>query len=241
MGAQRAVYCAAFVVPALPPMPVSRSVPAAGTHALRTRLETGLAGLGLQLPAAAVDQLLAYLAELQKWNAAYNLTAVRDPAEMVTRHLLDSLTVLPLVRGRVLDAGAGAGLPGIVLAIAAPELRVTVLDSNGKKARFMRHAVRTLQLGNVAVAEARVEDFEAPAGFDCIVSRAFSALDEFFRLTRHLLAPGGQWIAMKGKLDAGELAAVPAGVAIQQVHRLTVPGLAEERHAVVAAPVQIEP
>ncbi|MEQ1438056.1 16S rRNA (guanine(527)-N(7))-methyltransferase RsmG [Fontimonas sp. SYSU GA230001] len=224
-------------------MSVHRSAPASatGAHALRARLETGCAKLGIALPAAAFDRLLAYLAELQKWNAAYNLTAVRDPADMVTRHLLDSLTVLPWIHGRVLDVGAGAGLPGLVLAIAAPTLQVTVLDSNGKKARFMRHAVRTLGLANVAVVEGRVEEFAAPDGFDCIVSRAFSALDDFFRLTRHLLAPGGQWIAMKGKLDAGELAAVSAGVVIQHVHRLTVPGLAEERHAVVAAPLQIEP
>ncbi|MFA5938173.1 MAG: 16S rRNA (guanine(527)-N(7))-methyltransferase RsmG [Sinimarinibacterium sp.] len=211
-----------------------------GPNALRDRLESGLRGLELDLPATAIERLLAYVGELQKWNAAYNLTAVRDPAEMVTRHLLDSLAVLRLVRGAVLDVGAGAGLPGIALAIAAPELRVTVLDSNGKKARFMRHAVRTLGLSNVAVVEGRVEDFAEAAGFDCVVSRAFSALDEFFRMTRHLLAPGGQWIAMKGKLDAGELAAVPAGVAVQQVHRLTVPGLAEERHAVVATRMQTE-
>lgn len=216
------------------------AAPPSGHNALQKRLEAGAKALDLVLPEAAVAGLLAYQAELQKWNAAYNLTAVRDAAEMVTRHLLDSLTVLKLVHGRVLDVGAGAGLPGIVLAIAAPELQVTVLDSNGKKARFMRHAVRTLELGNVAVVEGRVEDFQAPGGFDCIVSRAFSALDEFFGLTRHLLAPGGQWIAMKGKLDAGELAAVPAGVAIQQVHRLTVPGLAEERHAVVASRMQAD-
>jgi len=195
-------------------------------------LEAGLGKLGLALPAAAVAQLLAYLAELQKWNAAYNLTAIRDPAEMVTRHLLDSLSVLPWMRGRVLDVGAGAGLPGIPLAIVRPELAVTVLDSNGKKARFMRHAARSLGLANVEVAEARVEDYQAP-GFEVIVSRAYASLAEFFAGTAHLLAPGGQWVAMKGKLDPQELAAVPARFMIRESQRLRVPGLDEDRHAVV--------
>jgi 16S rRNA (guanine527-N7)-methyltransferase len=200
----------------------------------RTLLESGLQSLAPALSVEARDQLLAYLAELQKWNAAYNLTAIRDPSEMVTKHLLDSLTLLPHVRGRVLDVGAGAGLPGIPLAIARPELQVTVLDSNGKKARFMRHAVRTLGLANVEVAEARVEHFESALPFDSIVSRAFAAITDFFAQTAHLLAADGQWVAMKGKLDAGELAAVPATVQIRETHRLRVPGLDEERHAVVA-------
>lgn len=204
---------------------------------MRPQLEGGLRQLGLALPDAAVAQLLAYIAELQKWNSAYALTAVRDPREMVTRHLLDSLAVLPYMRGRVLDAGAGAGLPGIPLAIAAPQLAVTLVDSNGKKARFMRHAVRTLALDNVVVAEGRVEALAGVGGFDCIVSRAFSALAEFVALTRHLLAPGGQWVAMKGKLGDQELAAVPAGIGIRGIHRLNVPGLAEDRHVVIAAPL----
>lgn len=195
-------------------------------------LETGVRKLQLQLPAPAVDQLLLYLDELVKWNSAYNLTAIRDPDEMVVRHLLDSLVVLPLMRGRVLDVGAGAGLPGIPLAIANPALEVTTLDSNGKKARFMRHAVRTLKLAQSQVAEGRVED--QAGSYDTITSRAFASLADFFDKTSHLLASGGQWVAMKGKLDAKELAEIPAGVQIQETRRLLVPGLNEERHAVIA-------
>lgn len=198
------------------------------------RLRAGASELGLALADDALAQLMAYQAELIKWNSAYNLTAVRDPMQMVTRHLLDSLTVLPLVRGRVLDVGAGAGLPSLVLAIAEPNLTVTALDSNGKKARFMRHAVRTLGLNNVEVVEGRVESFQPSQPFDSVVSRAFAALTDFFSQTSHLLAPGGQWVAMKGKLDAGELAAIPATIELRETHRLCVPGLNEDRHAVVA-------
>lgn len=194
-------------------------------------LARGLAQLGL--PAAVAAPLLAYLDELVRWNAAYNLTAVRDPQQMVTRHLLDSLAVLPYVRGRLLDVGAGAGLPGLVLALADPGLQLRLIDSNGKKARFMRHVVRQLGLRNVEVLEGRVEDLPATP-HDVILSRAFAALTDFCRLTRHLLAPGGQWLAMKGKLDTQELAGLPADIIIRETHRLTVPGLQEDRHAVIA-------
>lgn len=211
-------------------------LPTASQHPLRTRLEQGAQALGLALDAQVCDRLLQYLAELQRWNGAYNLTAVREPVAMVRRHLLDSLSVLPQVRGRVLDVGSGPGLPGIVLAIAAPQSQVCVLDSNGKKARFMRHAVRQLGLDNVEVVEARVEDHHPALAYDCIVSRAFSSLVDFFSLTRHLLAPAGQWVAMKGKLDAAELAAVQGIAGVQQTLRVKVPGLDEERHFIVALP-----
>lgn len=201
---------------------------------LDSQLAAGLAGLGLTLPTEAPVRLLAYRAELEKWNQAYNLTAIRDPEEQVTRHLLDSLALLPLVQGPLLDVGAGAGLPGLVLAIARPELAVTVLDSNGKKARFMRHAQRQLALTNVQVVEGRVEDWRPAQPYACICSRAFASLADFIAGTRHLLAPGGQWVAMKGKLDAVELADVPADVEIRETRRLLVPGLAEDRHAVIA-------
>jgi len=205
---------------------------------LEQMLQDGARALDLPLPPQADAQLMAYLAELQKWNGAYNLTAIRDPRDMVVRHLLDSLAVLPYVRGRVLDVGAGAGIPGIILAIAQPGLAVTVLDSNGKKARFMRHVVRTLKLPNVSVAEARVEAFRPPPGaedgFDTIVSRAFASLDDFFALTAHLLAPGGQWVAMKGKLDRSELTPAGGRAEIRQTCRLNVPGLDEDRHVVIA-------
>ena len=196
---------------------------------------TLLAGLkALQLPEACAPRLLAFQTELEKWNFTYNLTAIRDPHEMVTRHLLDSLAVLPLLRGRVLDVGAGAGLPCIPLAIAAPELHLTGIDSVGKKVRFMRHAQRTLGLTNFEPLEGRVEDLPATLQFDTITSRAFSSLADFFTLTRHLLAPDGQWVAMKGKLDAQEQAAIPPDVEIIEVRALSVPGLHEARHAVIA-------
>ncbi len=202
---------------------------------LRAQLDAGVRALKLDLSPEVQQRLLDYRTELEKWNAAYNLTAVRSPSEMISRHLLDSLTVLPLVRGRVLDVGAGAGLPGLVLAIANPELQVTVLDSNGKKARFMRHAQRHLKLENAQVAESRAQDWQAP-GYDVVVSRAYADLSDFFQSTAHLLAPGGQWLAMKGKLAPAELAAVPAAVTIRETHRLLVPGLKEDRHAVLATP-----
>ncbi|MES0873136.1 16S rRNA (guanine(527)-N(7))-methyltransferase RsmG [Sinimarinibacterium thermocellulolyticum] len=210
-------------------------------HPLAAALDRGLDAMGLPLDASARDLLLRYVDELTRWNGAYNLTAVRDPRDMLVRHLLDSLALLPLLRApqrgaslRLLDVGSGAGLPGIVLAIAEPRLAVTVLDSNGKKARFLRHVQRRLGLANVEVAEARVEDHQATDGYAYIVSRAFAALADFLALTRHLLAPGGQWLAMKGKLDEAELAAVPPSVRIRETHRLQVPGLGGARHVVIA-------
>lgn len=210
--------------------------------ALPKQLSAGVRDLGLDLAVECQQTLLAYQAELLKWNGAYNLTAIRDPEESVTRHLLDSLSILPLLNDpalalpgpRLLDVGAGAGLPGLVLAIAKPSLQVTTLDSNGKKTRFMRHAVRALKLGNVEVIEDRVEAFQPRQGFDCVVSRAFSSLNDFFDKTTHLLATGGVWVAMKGKLDAKETADIPADVEIRESQRLRVPGLNEDRHAIVA-------
>lgn len=196
-------------------------------------LAEGIKALGLSLPAGAPSRLLAYQDELLKWNTAYNLTAIREPQQVVTRHLLDSLSLLPLLKdGALLDVGSGAGLPALVLAIARPELPVVALDSNGKKARFMRHAVRSLRIDNARVIEGRVEDL-AGETFPQITSRAFASLADFVALTRHLLAPGGQWVAMKGKLDAGERAALPADCQVQATHRLQVPGLHEDRHAVI--------
>ena len=196
-------------------------------------LAAGLAKMGLPANSVLHAQLLLFLAELHKWNGAYNLTAIREPQEMVTRHLLDSLAVLPLMQGRVLDVGAGAGLPAIPLALANPLLRVTALDSNGKKARFMRHAGRVLKLDNLEVIEGRVEDHAG--SYDCITSRAFASLADFFDKTSHLLVSGGVWVAMKGKLDGQELAGTPDELEIRETRRLLVPGLNEERHAVIAS------
>jgi 16S rRNA (guanine527-N7)-methyltransferase len=152
------------------------------------RLLSGL--IALKLDPALAEPLLKYLGELVIWNKAYNLTAVREPAEMVTRHVLDSLAVLPYVSGLVLDAGSGAGLPGLPLAIANPRLHVTLCDSNGKKARFLRHAHRQLALNNVDVVETRAESFTPEAPYDRVISRAFGSLREFLEATQHLASPG---------------------------------------------------
>lgn len=199
---------------------------------LQSRLEQGIAALELNLPSGAVTRLLDYQALLQRWNATYNLTAVRDPAEMITRHLLDSLAILPYVQGSTLaDLGTGPGLPGIVLAIAAPGREILLVDSNGKKVRFLREAIRTLKLDGVRAVQSRVEALEGQ--YDCITARAFASLADMLGWGGHLLAPNGAWLAMKGKPPADELAALPAGFTLRQTHVLHVPGLDGERHLLV--------
>jgi len=200
--------------------------------ALQSRLEQGIAALGLSLPSGAVERLLDYQALLERWNAAYNLTAVRDPAEMVTRHLLDSLAILPYVRGETLaDLGTGPGLPGIPLAIAAPGRQILLVDSNGKKVRFLREAIRALKLDGVRAVQSRVEEVQGQ--FDCITARAFASLADMLGWGGHLLAPNGIWLAMKGKAPDEELPGVPAAFAVQGIHALAVPGLDAERSLVV--------
>jgi 16S rRNA (guanine527-N7)-methyltransferase len=199
---------------------------------LERRLRTGVDALRLALDDAAIARLLDYIDLLVRWNAAYNLTAVRDPDEMVTRHLLDSLAVAPYVTGETLaDLGSGAGLPGIPLAIVAPERRVTLVDSNGKKARFLREAVRKLGLARATVAESRVENVDG--AFDCITARAFSSLGEMLAWGGHLLAPGGRWLALKGRFPDDELAAVSDDFEIERTIELNVPGLDANRHLIV--------
>lgn len=201
-------------------------------ESLQARLEQGIAALELSLPSAAVTRLLDYQALLQRWNAAYNLTAVRDPAEMITRHLLDSLAILPYVHGsRLADLGTGPGLPGIVLAIAAPGREVVLVDSNGKKVRFLREAIRALKLDGVRAEQSRVEDVQGQ--YDCITARAFASLADMLGWGGHLLAPGGHWLAMKGKRPDDELAGIPAGFTLRATHELSVPGLPAERHLLV--------
>jgi 16S rRNA (guanine527-N7)-methyltransferase len=200
--------------------------------ALQARLEQGIAALGLSLPTDAVARLLDYQALLERWNGAYNLTAVRDPVEMITRHLLDSLAILPFVQGqRLADLGTGPGLPGIPLAIAAPGREILLVDSNGKKVRFLREAIRTLKLEGVRAMQSRVEEVEGQ--FDCITARAFASLADMLGWGGHLLAPGGVWLAMKGKAPDDELPGVPAGFTVRGIHALAVPGLAAERSLVV--------
>ena len=206
----------------------------AAPDALRQELDAGLAALALD-PALA-PLLLAYVALLDRWNRTYNLTAIRDPREMVGKHLLDSLAMLPFIAdGTLADLGAGAGLPGIPLAIARPGLQVTLVESNGKKARFLREAVRTLQLGNVRVAEARIEALDEPAAFDAITARALAGLPLIVELGGHLLKPNGRLLAMKGAVPDDEIAALPTGWRVEAVHPLAVPGLVAQRHLVVVA------
>ena len=194
------------------------------------RLRDGLRALDVAGHDATLER---YLALLARWNQAFNLTAVRDPAEMVPRHILDSAMLAPFVTaGPVADIGTGAGLPGIVLAILRPEVAFTLLDSNGKKTRFCRQAVAELALENVAVAQSRVEDYRPNDRFVTVVSRAFASLADFVSGTRHLLAEGGIFLAMKGAYPHEELQALPAGVRVRGVHPLKVPGLDAERHLV---------
>jgi 16S rRNA (guanine527-N7)-methyltransferase len=200
-------------------------------------LRRGLLALGVGLSDQQVEGLERYLALLEKWNRVYNLTAIREPERMVTHHLLDSLAILPHVRGpRVLDVGSGAGLPGIPLAIAAPELAVTLLDSSHKKAAFLQQAVAELQLANATVVTARVESWPTDARYDTIVSRAFADLGEFVSAAARLLAPGGIAAAMKGVHPRDEIERLPAGFRVRQILKLGVPLLDAERHLVLVEP-----
>lgn len=200
---------------------------------LAQKLARGIAQLGLPVAPETQQKLLDYLALLQKWNRVYNLTAIRDPEQMVSSHLLDSLAVLPhLWPGRWLDVGCGAGLPGVVLALLRPEWSFTLLDSNSKKTGFVQQAVIELGLRNVSVCCARVEDWQAGEKFDGIISRAFAETAEFTALTRHLLAPKGCWVAMKGTPEQ-ELGRLPKGVSVEQVVPLQVPGLEAARCLVI--------
>ncbi len=201
---------------------------------LAQKLADGLAALHLDIPPEVQAALLDYVALLAKWNRAYNLTAVRRPEQMVVRHLLDSLAVLPHLHGaRVVDVGSGAGLPGIPLALAAPERRFTLLDSNGKKARFLTQAVAALRLANADVVQCRVAEYRPDRPFSTVISRAFSGMAELIGQAAHLLAPDGRFLFMKGVYPAAEVEALPAGWAIEAVHRLTIPGLDAERHLLV--------
>jgi len=199
-------------------------------------LERGLAALGLALRAEELARFERYLDLLEKWNRVYNLTAIRSRERMVTHHLLDSLAILPHVKGpRVLDVGSGAGLPGIPLAIADAELQVTLLDSNHKKTAFLRQAVAELGVKNAAVEAERVESWRTNARFETIVSRAFSDLGEFVTASGRLLAPGGIIAAMKGVHPGEEIERMPGEFQVVNVVKLAVPELDAERHLVIVA------
>ncbi|WP_414691161.1 16S rRNA (guanine(527)-N(7))-methyltransferase RsmG [Noviherbaspirillum sp.] len=200
---------------------------------MRTLIE-GVRALSLDLNDAQFAQLMDYLALLAKWNAVYNLTAVRDPAQMVTQHLLDSLAAVPAFAGakNVLDVGAGGGLPGIALAIARPDMQVSMIDTVHKKTAFLTQVKAELGLANVTVHTMRVEQLRVPEKFDVITSRAFAELGDFVNWSGHLLKEGGRFIAMKGVLPKEEILRLPAGWKVTQVQALDVPGLNAERHLI---------
>lgn len=208
---------------------------------LRDELVAGLSALGLTLDPPTVDALLAYMALLHKWNRVYNLTAVREPEAMLRHHLLDALSLVPVLQAhrarrglspdtpwRVLDVGSGGGLPGVVLAICFPHWSVDCVDTVGKKARFITQAAVEGHLPRLRGVHARVEQLKTPV-YDLIVSRAFAALPDFIALSRSALAPGGVWMAMKGKHPQAEVDALPPDVEVFHVEQLTVPGLDAER------------
>ncbi|WP_397533760.1 16S rRNA (guanine(527)-N(7))-methyltransferase RsmG [Roseateles sp.] len=207
----------------------------ADTATMRPALAAAAQQLGLQLSDTQLDQLLAYLGLIQKWNKVYNLTAVRDPQAMLTQHLVDSLSLLPALHRhaagralRLMDVGSGGGLPGVVVAICEPSIDVSCVDAVAKKASFIKQVAAELGLKNLHGEHARVEELRA-APFDLITSRAFASLLDFTTLTRQHLKPGAIWLAMKGQHPAEELAALPAELDVFHVEPLQVPGLDAQR------------
>lgn len=209
-------------------MSMATSLPAG----LRNRLMRGAAQLDIKLSDQQADLLMGYLELLHKWNRAYNLTAIRDPSAMVDLHLLDSLAVQPHLGSatHILDVGTGPGLPGMVLAALNPQCHFTLLDSNGKKTRFMFQARTSLGLENVTIVNDRVEAYHPDVPFDMIASRAFASLSDMVTWCRHLLAPGGCYLAMKGQYPQQELEALPADVALASAAIVEVPGVEGQRH-----------
>jgi len=197
-------------------------------------LEAGMQNMGVDYTSLQRDQLLAYLELLISWNKAYNLTAIRDPAQMIALHLLDSLTVLPHVTGEhLIDVGTGAGLPGIPLAIMYPDKQFTLLDSNGKKTRFLFQVRCHLGLTNVTEIQSRVEQHQPRKCYDAVLSRAFTSIADMVDKCHHLLAAQGVFLAMKGKFPQSELSEVAKDYKVETSHTLQVPGVEGERHLIV--------
>lgn len=199
----------------------------------QTILLTGLAALQLSLTEAQQRQLQAFIALLEKWNRSFNLTAVEGAEAMIVNHLLDSLSILPFIKGeQVLDVGSGAGLPGLPLAVARPDWQFVLLDSNGKKTRFIQQVVLELKLPNISVVKSRIEEYRPERAFDTVISRAFSSLVEFAEACRAICGPQTRLLAMKGLYPSAELKALARTDYTAEVVKLEVPGLAAERHLV---------
>jgi 16S rRNA (guanine527-N7)-methyltransferase len=222
---------------------MKRAIPQSSALEDLATLENGIATLGLQLPEGAAARLMAYCDLLLKWNRTYNLTALKTPGEIITHHLLDALSILPWLdrclpqaspAPEILDVGSGAGLPGIPLALARPHLRVTLIDAIQKKTAFQQQAAIELQSTNLVPRHGRVESCPAREGnYAVIVSRAFSDLGTFIAATRHLLAPGGTWLAMKGRYPETECSGLSGKARVRDVIPLKVPGLPAERHLLI--------
>lgn len=200
-------------------------------------LSSLLDNAGISLEDNKKNQLIQYVSLLDKWNKAYNLTSVRDPGEMLIRHILDSIVVAPYLKGsRFIDVGTGPGLPGIPLAIVRPELQFTLLDSLGKRVRFLRQVQHELHLENITPVQSRVEDFPAEPPFDGVISRAFASLSDMVNWCQHLPGREGRFYALKGLRPDDEINQIPAGFRVQEIIRLNVPKLDGERHLVLIAP-----
>lgn len=198
------------------------------------KLSRLLAEAGISLSDQQQQQLVAYVEMLHKWNKAYNLTSVRDPNEMLVRHILDSIVVAPHLQGtRFIDVGTGPGLPGIPLSIVRPESHFTLLDSLGKRVRFLRQVQHELKLTNIEPVQSRVEDFPAEPPFDGVISRAFASLNDMVSWCHHLPGDTGRFYALKGQLPEDEIALLPAGLAVESIIELKVPHLEGERHLVI--------
>lgn len=198
------------------------------------KLSRLLAEAGISLSDQQQQQLVAYVEMLHKWNKAYNLTSVRDPNEMLVRHILDSIVVAPHLQGtRFIDVGTGPGLPGIPLSIVCPESHFTLLDSLGKRVRFLRQVQHELKLTNIEPVQSRVEDFPAEPSFDGVISRAFASLNDMVSWCHHLPGEAGRFYALKGQLPEDEIALLPAGLAVESIVELKVPHLEGERHLVI--------
>lgn len=198
------------------------------------KLSRLLAEAGISLSDQQQQQLVAYVEMLHKWNKAYNLTSVRDPNEMLVRHILDSIVVAPHLQGtRFIDVGTGPGLPGIPLSIVRPESHFTLLDSLGKRVRFLRQVQHELKLTNIEPVQSRVEDFPAEPPFDGVISRAFASLNDMVSWCHHLPGDAGRFYALKGQLPEDEIALLPAGLDVESIVELKVPHLEGERHLVI--------